>query len=207
MPEEKLEKKIVEYAESESQSIIAKAMDSAKQILEEAKKRGADDAREEAKNTLSRAKEEAETLKRQIVTEARMKANWQVLSTKQELMEKVLEGAKDALKMWAEKDAQYASALRGLIVQGGKELGGGELEVLLNPRDSQLNVDPLSKEIEGKTERKTHITLGRGEVQVSGGAVVRTADGKMAIDNTFEGIIERHRRTIEVATSRILYRD
>jgi vacuolar-type H+-ATPase subunit E/Vma4 len=207
MSEEKLVEKIIEYSESEAQSMIAKAKDSARQILEGAQKRGEDDAREEAENALSRAKEGAETLKRQIVTQVRMKANWQGLSQKQELMEKVLAGAKEALRIWAEGDARYASALRGLIIRGGQELGGGELEVLLNPRDSKLNLDQLSKEIEGKTGVKTRIALGRGGIQVSGGAIVRTADGKMAIDNTFEGIMERHRRTIETATSRILYRD
>ena len=202
---EKIERRIIEDTEKEVEAIIADAESSAKRIIEEASIHGMDDARQEAEDMLKVTKDEAEALKRQIVTEARMKADWNVLSKKQELVERVLNESKKALLEWADFNTQYTLALRDLIIQGCIELGGGDLKVLLNKRDSKLDLSKLSNEVEKMIGKKTNIDLG--EVLTTRGAIIKTSDGKMTIDNSFDGIIERQKRSIEVTISNILFKE
>jgi V/A-type H+-transporting ATPase subunit E len=208
--EEMIKERIVRDAEREAEDLLEKAKASAQEILEEGARLGAQDASKEAEEILSRAKEEAEALKRRIVSDAKMKGAWQILSEKRSLIEEVLEEARKALRNWSEKEKElYIQALRGLILKDALELGGGQLEVLLNHRDASLPLDleALSHEVEKKTGRKTRISVGLERLHISGGILLRTADGKMSIDDTFEGILERRRKQIETIIAGILFRE
>lgn len=211
MSEERIRRRITEDAEREAEAIVEKAKESARSILEEGARLGAQDAGKDAEAMVSRAREESEALRRRIVSEARMKGGWQVLSEKRALMEKVLEEAMKALKAWSESEDEelYAQAMRELILKDALELGGGELEVLLNQRDSRLRLglDRLSREVEKRTGRKTRVSLAEERLDASGGFILRTADGKISIDETFEGIMGRRRRRLEAMVARVLFRD
>jgi vacuolar-type H+-ATPase subunit E/Vma4 len=94
-------------------------------------------------------------------------------------------------------------------VDAGTVLGGGALEILLNKRDSTLplKLNVLTKKIAEKTEKKTQLRLSKQKIEALGGAVVKTANGRIVADNTFEAIIQRREKDLRFKIAKILFRN
>ena len=83
------------------------------------------------------------------------------------------------------------------------------LEVLVNPRDKGLLSEAEVSRISAETGKElgTSISLRVSEEPLTciGGVVVRSADGKVRVDNTFEARIERFRETIRTHVAKELF--
>jgi len=193
-------------AREDAKSIVVEARKSAEMMIEEQRELGRQKAAERVTSILRKAKDEADVARGMVFTSIRRKAGWMVLSEKEQMIRKILDEAKTRLTALTRTE-RYVSELERLIVDAGIALGGGELEVVLNEHDSNLpiNVKAMSKAISEKTANKTELELSSKRIKASGGAVVRTADGRVILDNTFEDMLRRREGDLRLKIANILF--
>jgi vacuolar-type H+-ATPase subunit E/Vma4 len=108
--------------------------------------------------------------------------------------------------MKLQKTKEYQPVIEKLIVDAGTVLGGGALEVVLNENDSSLplKLSKLEKKIAEKTGAKTQLKLSKQQIKAVG-VTVKTSNGKIFVDNTFESILKRRERELRLKIARILF--
>ena len=203
--EQEIINRILKDAAEEADLIVEKSKKSAELLLENQRHDARNGAQKEANVILKRAKNEAEIIRGKTATDIRRQAGWTVLSEKNRLLQKVLDEVKDRL-VNMKKTASYVPLLENLIVDAGCVLGGGTLIVLLNEKDStlQLNFAQLTKQITARTNNKTKLTLAKEHIQ-SAGVMVKTVDNKIFVDNTFESIVNRREKELKTKIAKILF--
>lgn len=197
--------------------ILGDAEKKANEILEEAKKSADDFLRgkeAEAKNkacqdmkaTLDSAKTEAEKIKLSILSEERAKMRWLIPAAKEKVLQEVFDSVKLRMKEFT-MTPDYKTFLEKLVAEGVRVLGGGTITVFLNERDSKLGLDlpKIAEKISSDIGVPTTIKLSRERISNIGGVVIKSADGKIAVDNTIEGLIERKAREARVRVARKLF--
>ena len=197
---------ILQEAKKSAESIIQEAQESVEAMLEKQRQLGIQRANELIPSILKKAESEAGFNKLSIMANAKIKANWAVLSEKERWIVAVLNEAKNKLRILTQSK-EYLPILEKLIAEACIILGGEELEVLLNEHDStlQLKLDKLAKEIGEKNGSKTKLRLSEEKIEVIGGAVVATMNGKVVMDNTFDDIIRRREKDLRFKIAKILF--
>jgi vacuolar-type H+-ATPase subunit E/Vma4 len=198
---------ILQEAQKSAEHIIQEAQKSAEEMLEKQRQLGVQRANESARLLLKKAESEAELSKLNSMANAKIKAKWVILSKKETWIDNVLNEAKNELKILTQSK-KYLPILEKLITEAGVILGGKELEVLLNEQDSTLplKLDDIAKEISEKTGFKTKLRLSEEKPKVIGGAIVRTANGKVIMDNTFDDILVRREKDLRSKIAEILFK-
>jgi vacuolar-type H+-ATPase subunit E/Vma4 len=199
---------ILDEAKKTAEHIIQEAQKSAEEMLEKQRQLGVQKANELGQVLLKKAESEAELNKLNSMANAKIKANWVILSKKETWIDNVLNEAKNELKILTQSK-EYISILEKLIKEAGVTSGGKELEVLLNEPDSTLplKLDNIAKEISEKTGFKTKLRLSEGKLKVIGGAIVRTANGKVIMDNTFDDILVRREKDLRSEIAKVLFKN
>jgi vacuolar-type H+-ATPase subunit E/Vma4 len=197
---------ILEEAKKSAEHIIQEAQKSAEETLEKQRQLGVQKANESARLLFKKAESEVELNKLRSMANAKIKANWVILSKKETWIDNVLNEAKNELKILTQS-RKYLPILEKLITEAGVILGGKELEVLLNEQDSAspLKLDDLAKEISERTGFETKLRLSEEKPKVIGGAIVRTANGKVVMDNTFDDILRRREKDLRSEIAKILF--
>ena len=198
----KIESKIMSEAEEKAKLILKDAEKSRKDLVEEKRKEG----EREAERITRAGTEEADSLKMQKVAEARLKAKQMIIASREELINETLEKAKEKLlELTASRG--YEKALQKMIEEGGIGLGGGELEVILPGKGAKttLDLNTIAKQVEKANGKPTTFKIAQEKSKSTGGAIIRKADGSIAIDNTFEARIDRAMRDIRIQIAKLLF--
>lgn len=198
----RLIEKIINDAKSEAERILSKAKAEAESLKEEINKEIR--SRIEAEVTKFREAYEEEAKRR--IIEARVKAKERWLKEREALINKVIEKVRERLASFV-SSPQYAKALELLIEEAAVAIGGGDLVVKLNERDSKLNID-LSKvadRVSSKTGISTKLQVSEDRLRCMGGAIVATKDGSLIYDNTLESRLERLASEMRVRASKMLF--
>jgi V/A-type H+/Na+-transporting ATPase subunit E len=163
-------------------------------------------ATEEAQTILRRAEDEAEIYKSHILADAKIKLNWACLLKKELWIEKVLNEARNKIKATTQTK-KYIHKLEKLIVEAGVLLDGKDIEVILNQQDSnlKLDLDNLADLICEKTSVKPKVGLSTEKANIIGGAIVRTVDGKLVMDNSFDDILKRREKELRKMITQNLF--
>ncbi|MDF2957023.1 MAG: Archaeal/vacuolar-type H+-ATPase subunit E/Vma4 [Candidatus Alkanophagales archaeon MCA70_species_1] len=195
--------RIREEGEKERERILNEAKERAKKIIE--------DAKAEAERSKKRAMEEeerrAETEKRRIIQTARLEARRKKWMAQEEMIKEVMNKAVEKIKEVKEKgfgEYKYDEILRNLIKVSAMSAGGGDLEVILSEEDarfiSKKDLDEISKDLGAS------LTLSEERVKSIGGVIVRTKDGRIAVNNTFEKRLERLSDAIRDKVAAIMFK-
>lgn len=205
---ERISKRIIEDAVKEAELILRSAKEEAKKMIEEQRKRAVEDATKEISILVKRAKEEAEALKRKILSEADIKVKWMIIEEKRRIIDEVLKAALARMEEYARSKSEYVEYLKRTIVRAGVILGGGDLRILLNKRDSKLNLDleELARAIEMETGVRTTLSISDTNISTVGGFILESADGKRRLDSTFEGLLRTRARQLQIELAKILFR-
>lgn len=170
------------------------------------------EAKKEADELLNKAKSELEKEKKALeletektikiqrnraISEARLEARKMKLKAKEEVITQAFSVANERLSNLG--PAETGQYLKEAIKNAIKHLGS-DVEVLCNPKDSQL-VHQIASEI------GSGITVSHEGVKYLGGAVIRAKNGTAQIDATFEGVLERMRGDIRREVAQILFRE
>ena len=205
---ERISKRIIEDAVKEAELILQSAKEEAKKMIEEQRKRAMEDASKATSVLIKRAKEEAETLKRRLLSETDIKVKWMIIEEKKRIINEVLKAALARMEEYARSKSEYVEYLKRTIVRAGVILGGGDLRILLNKRDSKLNLDleELARAIEMETGVRTTLSISDTNISTVGGFILESADGKRRLDSTFEGLLKTRARQLQIELARILFR-
>lgn len=197
---------ILQEAQKSAEVIIQEAKKTAEDSLTKQRKLGVQRATEEAQSLSKKAQRESEINKLRSMANAKTKANWFILSKKEKIIDNVIEAVENKILTLTESN-EYRFILEKLIKDGGVILGGSDLEVLLNEKDSTLplKLDKLAKEISEKTGVKTRLRLLEEKIEVIGGAMVRRINGEVILDNTFDDILRRRERDLRSEIAKILF--
>ena len=197
---------IVEEAKKSAEHILQEAEKSAEDTLKKQKHRGVQRAKEAAEILLKKAESEAELNKLNSIALSKIKAKWVILSKKETWIDNVLNEAKNELKVLTQSN-KYLTILEKLIIEAGVILRGKDLEVLLNTQDSALllKLDDIAKKIGEKTGVKTKLKLSKEKIEVIGGAMIRTGDNRIIMDNTFDDILRRREKELRSEIAKILF--
>jgi len=197
--------RILNDARKEAKAIIKEAKRSAEMLLEKQRKLALHSAEKEVYSLLRRAENEADIIRGKITTDIKRRAGWVVLFEKDRLIISVLNEVKNRL-VNLQKSEEYLPVLEQLIVDAGTVLDGGTLEVMLNENDSSLplKLNKLEKKIADGTGAKTRLKISKQQIKAVG-VIVKTNDGKIFVDNTFEAILSRRERELRLKIARILF--
>ena len=201
----RITERILKDAREKTKTIVKDAQESAELMIEDRKQSARLTAEKEVNSLLKRAENEAEIIKGKVSTEIKKRASWIVLSEKERLVTSVLNEVKNKL-VNLQKSEEYLPVLKKLIVDAGEVLGGGAMEVMLNEKDLSLplKLDALNKKIADRTCVKTKLNFSKQQIKPVG-VIVKTTDGRIFVENTFEAILRRRERELRLKIARILF--
>ncbi len=204
---QKITDQILIDAREDAESLIIETRKSAEIMLERQVELGRQKAAERVSSIVGKARNESDITRGMVFSDVRRKAGWMVLSEKERLITNVLDEAKSRLTALG-KTQKHIPELERMILDAGIALGGGELQILLNDRDSalSLNLNAISKAISKKTGNMTELELSKERIKASGGVIVKSADGKVVLDNTFEAMLKRRERELRLKIARVLFK-
>ena len=199
----KIVESIMSVAQEKADGIIQDANAEVSQINANAEKT----AEAEKTKILENGKKQSDMRYQQIISEAKMNARRAELGAKEDVIEAAFNQAIGELKTKASSgDEEYKDSLSKMIMEATTELGSDDLILQLNEADTKKFKDDLSSqgsdsfEIEG-----IKFTLGE-PIDAIGGAILKTADGDIEVNNTIEARLERFKSILRSEVAEILFK-
>lgn len=199
----KIVESIMSVAQEKADGIIQEANAEVSQINANAEKT----AEAEKTKILENGKKQSDMRYQQIISEAKMNARRAELGAKEDVIEAAFNQAIGELKIKASSgDEEYKDSLSKMIMEATNEIGSNDLILQLNEADTQKFKDDLSSqgsdsfEIEG-----IKFTLGE-PIDAIGGAILKTANGDIEVNNTIEARLERFKSILRSEVAEILFK-
>lgn len=207
-PANKLVSKILKDSDEQTKIIIDEAKFSSAGLREERIKEIKEKAETNCEKVLKTAKLEADNIIRRETVNVKIKTRWKILSRKRNFIDEAFKKAEQQFESNTKQET-YGKMLNSLITEAAMAAGGGNLEIFLNESDAKrkLPIKELSKTVISELGTDVNILISKKKIDVVGGVLVQTADGKTKIDNTLEAILERSRKDLEPKISEILFKD
>ena len=199
----KIVESIMSVAQEKADGIIQDANAEVSQINANAEKT----AEAEKTKILENGKKQSDMRYQQIISEAKMNARRAELGAKEDVIEAAFNQAIGELKTKASSgDEEYTDSLSKMIMEATEEIGSNDLILQLNEADTKKFKDDLSSqgsdsfEIEG-----IKFTLGE-PIDAIGGAILKTANGDIEVNNTIEARLERFKSILRSEVAEILFK-
>ena len=202
---DKIVSSILSEAQSKADAIIQEAEKEAALIVEEGEK----EAVLEKEKILENAKKQSALKYQQLISEAKMNSRRAELEAREEIIESAFKGAEEELRKIASTSSEeYKESLRKIIEEASFEIGGGDLVLSLKEEDIakiKNSIPAIENEIEAKTSTKTTLEIGEN-INTIGGAVVKTKNGDIEVNNTIEARTQRFKKVLRSEVAKILFR-
>ena len=200
---DKIVSSIMSEAQEKADVIIQDANADASAITAKAEKT----AEAEKLKILENGKKQSDMRYQQIISEAKMNARRAELGAKEEVIEAAFNQAIGELKSKASSgDDEYEDSLSKMIKEAADEIGGNDLIIQLNEADTnkikqELSADGAdSFQLEG-----INFTIGE-PIDAMGGAVLKTVNGDIEVNNTIEARLERFKSILRSEVAEILFK-
>lgn len=185
---EEVLKEIEEQVEREIQQILSEAEGTAKKILNDAEEEANRIRQEEVRKRLSEER-------RQLI-HARLESKRIVSEARQEALDRVMEEVENRIKKLVNENRdKYREVMKRLLVEAISSLDGEKFLIHVNERDRDL-VKRLISEIKRVTKRLVELHVSERPVEMMGGVIVETADGKQIFNNTLDARLIRAREEL-----------
>jgi len=192
---------ILKEAEEKAATIIKEAKEQANAIIDAARI----NAEEEEKRKLAEATAKGQQIYREILAQAKVEAKKEILKKKELLIKEAFKEAEERLRKHS-LAAEYKEDLIRITVNACKNLDATDVVITANQRDLKTlksSKETIERELE-RGNRKIKISFGE-PIQTAGGVRVKTADGRIEVDETFEGIIQKQFELLRVKVAKILF--
>ena len=197
---DKIVSSIMSEAQGKADVIIQDANANVSEITAKAEKT----AEAEKLKILEHGKKQSDMRYQQIISEAKMNARRAKLGAKEEVIEAAFNQATGELKAIASSgDDEYKDSLSKMIKEAADEIGRDDLIIHLNEADTNKIKQDLSSdsfELEG-----FKFTIGE-PIKTIGGAVLKTSDGDIEVNNTIEARLERFKSILRSEVAEILFK-
>jgi V/A-type H+-transporting ATPase subunit E len=164
-------------------------------------------AEAEKTKILENGKKQSEMRYQQIISEAKMNARRAELGAKEEVIEAAFNKATDELQSIASSGSEeYDDALTRMIKEAADEIGGKNLVLQMNEKDTKKFKDQL--ESSGvSTFQIEDITFELGEpIETMGGAILKTSNGDIEVNNTIESRLDRFKSVLRSEVANVLFK-
>ena len=206
--EERIINKIVQMAEAEVNKITSETQVKAEEIRKEAKLK----AHSEAQDIINHGTQEAKTEKQRIIADARLKAKRKKMSMQEQLMKESFEQSIKYLQKLVAKGEnagyKYDTIITNFIREGAEIIGHNSLQLSFNQRDQkrfQLLLSQISKNVSQTLGKKVTLSISDKTIPTIGGVNVKSEDGTVGVDNTFESRMSRFNERLKAEVSKILF--
>jgi len=204
-----LETQLIERTIKQRNELLTRAGESAEKILKAAEEEVERIGAESERQILSLVGSELRAVRDRIVGGAELEGRKMMMLSRQELLSKVFDAARERLAEVAEgkdKSSDYEDILVKLIIETVTAIGGEEFIVSANEKDLAY----LKKNLK-KVNEQVSDALGEGDlklddepIDVIGGVVIRNSDGTKTFHNTLEGRLVNVRSRIEAQVGKTL---
>ena len=191
---------IASQAKAEVDQILARAREEADRRLIEAEA----SHQEALGRTKTEVEAQARLEARSRIDRAELEGKRRISQTKETWLAEVF--AQTQARLQAFRDtAGYRDWLRATLLGVLQQLEGEDFRVMAHPEEKKWLYPDLLDEV--SAARGCHLAWAADPNLPPGGFVVIRADGRVRIDQTFQGIIERQRETLRAETARQLWGD
>lgn len=193
-------------------SIMSEAQEKADVIIQDAnaevsaiQAKAEKTAEAEKAKILENGKKQSDMRYQQIISEAKMNARRAKLGAKEEVIEAAFNQATGELKAKASSgDEEYKDSLSKMIKEAADEIGRDDLIIHLNEADTNTLKQDLSSDNSFELDG-IKFTLGE-PIKAIGGAVLKTSDGDIEVNNTIEARLERFKSILRSEVAEILFK-
>jgi V/A-type H+/Na+-transporting ATPase subunit E len=185
---------IASQAKAEVDQILARAREEADRRLIEAEA----SHQEALARTKAEVEAQAKLSARNRIDRAELEGKRRVSQTKEIWLTEVFGQAQARLQAFRDT-AGYRNWLRATLLGVLQQLEGEDFRVMAHPEEEKWLYPDLLGEV--SAERGCHLAWAPDPDLPPGGFVVIRADGRVRIDQTFQGIIERQRETLRAETA------
>ena len=202
---EKIVSSILSDAKFKADSFSEEAENESKSILEEGEKI----ALMEKEKILEDGKKQSAMRYQQIISEAKMNSRRMELDSREEVIEESFKIAEEKLlKIASSESDEYKESIKNIITEAALEIGGGDLILLLKQEDMAKIEDSISEienDVKVKTGKETNLEMGTN-INTIGGAIVKTKNGDIEVNNTIEARMLRFKKSLRSDVARILFK-
>jgi len=193
---------IINNAKTEANQVLAEAKKQTNEIV----KKGQITAEKEKQAILESQLKMVKEREKQKIASINLQTRREILLKKEEEINKAFDLAKVELKNFHKK-AAYSKVLKGLIIEAGSALDGGNLNIFVRKEDKTVLKDlpTIAKEITKKCGNKCSLKISKDTIQTIGGVVVEKEDATIRIENTFEARLEQKQRLIRTQVANKLF--
>lgn len=192
---------ILKEAEQKAALIIQEVNHQANAIIDSAKI----NAEEEEKLKLKEAEGKGHQMYAEILAQAKVEARKELLREKEQIIQKVFKEAEEKLRKHTLAPG-YKEDLIRITVEACRELGTSEIVIRANERDLETLRSLKNTVARELMADNKNISISLGEpIGATGGVKVAAADGKIEIDETFEGKIQRLADALRVRVAKLLF--
>jgi V/A-type H+-transporting ATPase subunit E len=189
---------ILEDVKKDSEKIIRDAEKKAEEILRDAKT----EAERRHVQLLAEAKEKGEIEQKKTKSLTAMEIRNRRLQVKEEHINAVFDKALVRLKQFVESES-YPDYLLAFIEEAAEKIESDKLIVYVNSKDHEWLANGKLNELSEKLGVK--LTLANETESCLGGCIVKTLDGKLAKDNTFEKRLQALKPILRIEVAKILF--
>lgn len=189
---QELEQAILARAERLATEFHERAQRSRDSILREASERLR--LREQREEAIAKAL--GDRTFRQQVQANELKLQSQLDRVRWNLVTAVERGLRGRMEILRKDEASYLKVLQGYLAQAAREIESDELVAHLNRQDLQ-RLGPRWDELAKAAAPNKTLRLASDPIETLGGVLVQSADGRIRVNNTFEGRRERLRHRIQ----------
>ncbi len=180
-------RRIEENARKGVEDILLKAHSNSVDIMTKA----SEGAIEMQRKTLEDAEREIALDIQRIISEATLKSRRIIWGARDKVINRVFDETLNILsniRTQGYRDVKYDSVLVANIVEAAGSIGTAEVEVVLDGDDRSILSEGILKAIEGniknRYDREVKVSLSEETISCLGGAMVRSPDGTVEINNT-----------------------
>ena len=196
------------------ESIMSEAQEKADVIIQDAnaevsaiQAKAEKTAEVEKTKILENGKKQSDMRYQQIISEAKMNARRAELGAKEEVIEAAFNQAIGELKVKASSgDDEYKDSLSKMIKEAADEIGGNDLIIQLNEADTNsLKQDLSASGSDSFQLNGINFTVGE-PIDAMGGAVLKTINGDIEVNNTIEARLERFKSILRSEVAEVLFK-
>ncbi len=200
---EKIVSNIMSEAQTNADKILQEAEVEVNSIIDNGNKQ----AELEKSKILDDAKKQSDMRYQQIISEAKMNSRRMGLEAREEVIESAFEKANAELKDISSSNTdEYVGALIKMIKEAAIEIGGGDLTVHVKEEDKSkiTDINAIANDIKSKTDKDTSLEFGES-IDAIGGAVIKTKNGEIEVNNTIEARMLRYKKALRSEVAKILF--
>jgi V/A-type H+/Na+-transporting ATPase subunit E len=196
-----------ENIEPLTRAILKEAEVDAQQMREDGKakadairQRAREDAEKVRREILDKARQEADRLRSQTVSSAQLKARTMQLESREKLLDRVFQAAKEKLAD-VQKRPDYDQLAAMLLREALIQLRVNQAEIRADPATRAILEKKALNDISGELKGKFTLT---NNLEEGTGVVVEAAEGKLHYDNTLETRLQRLQSILRASVYKIL---